>query len=106
MKNMIEGDRDKKHMIKTTIEIPEKKEVGRIIFLEKGIEKIVCLSKQQTRCAHFASLGFTSKMIGLRMEISTRTVEDYLNNIKDKIGFSYKTDFCEKLIKVEGYIDD
>jgi DNA-binding CsgD family transcriptional regulator len=54
----------------------------RIILKNKNIDKLVKLTKQQTKCLHLLAAGYTNKQIASSLELSIRTVENYLNNIR------------------------
>ena len=61
------------------------------------------LSQREIQCLYFLSLGKTVKEIACKTGLSPRTVEHYLNNIKNKTGCHYKSDlinlYQEKLTK-------
>ena len=58
---------------------------------------VVLLSKREAECAKHLITSKTMKEIAKRMEISPRTVEHYLNNIKNKIGCWSKSELIEEL---------
>jgi DNA-binding CsgD family transcriptional regulator len=50
--------------------------------------KEYCLSIQEFRCLSLLSRGKTTKEIGLALGLSSRTVEGYIENIKNKINIT------------------
>jgi len=50
------------------------------------------LSKQQSECLYFLMQGYSAKEIALHMHISFRTVESYLDVIKNKLNCIKKSD--------------
>ena len=52
----------------------------------------VHISKQQQRCLFFLSEGMTMKEIGWELNISPRTVEFYLNLVKNKTGLRRRSE--------------
>jgi DNA-binding CsgD family transcriptional regulator len=59
----------------------------------------VYLSKQEVRCLQLLITGKTSKLIGQALQLSARTVEHYLANIKLKLGVKTKAQLIEKVIQ-------
>lgn len=55
------------------------------------------LTKMQKACASLISKGYTAKAIGKHLNISSRTVETHISNMKDKLGCRNKTDLILKL---------
>ncbi|MDR3443047.1 MAG: LuxR C-terminal-related transcriptional regulator [Legionella sp.] len=56
------------------------------------------LSKRELECLHLTIKGYTAKRIGRELGISHRTVEEYLVNIRIKIGASSKAELIEMTI--------
>lgn len=54
--------------------------------------KTTYLTKRQLQCLRMLAAGKTSKEIGNQLEISQRTVESYINAIKNKTGVIFKSD--------------
>lgn len=52
----------------------------------------VFLPKRQAACYFLLTKGFTSKEIGHRLGLSSRTVESYIAIIKSKLGIHYKNE--------------
>ncbi len=44
------------------------------------------LTRRELDCAKYLAKGFTSKMIAIQLNISYRTVEEYINKLKQKTG--------------------
>ena len=66
----------------------------------KLIEKNIYLSKREFECTSLLVHGRTSKQIAKVMNISHRTVEHYISNIKNKMGVSTKFELIGKLIEL------
>lgn len=72
----------------------EKTEVNRYFILNESDD--LYLTKKQAESAKYFSEGFTSKQIARKMDISFRTVENYLYEVKDKIKFVLGRDIDKK----------
>ncbi len=62
-------------------------------------DKIICLTRRELQCLQMLSSGKTSKEIGNQLAISRRTVEGYINSVKNKTGLTFKNElisFFEK----------
>ena len=59
----------------------------------------VYLSQQELKCLRLLILGKTSKLIAQFLNLSPRTVEYYLDNIKNKLKVETKTQLIEKVIQ-------
>jgi DNA-binding CsgD family transcriptional regulator len=55
------------------------------------------LSKKQIECSHWLLTGASAKEIGLHMKISYRTVEDYIDILKQKLLVRNKSELILKL---------
>lgn len=58
-------------------------------------DKHIKLSLRETQCVNLISKGFTAKGIGKILNISPRTVESYLNNIKSRVSVNSKNSLIE-----------
>lgn len=58
----------------------------------------VYLSKREAQCLQLTIRGQSAKQIGYTLQISRRTVEEYLNNIKLKLGVFSKAELIEKVM--------
>ena len=58
----------------------------------------VYLSKREMECLELTVKGKTSKQIAQLLKISPRTVEEYLANVKSKMGVRSKSELIEKAI--------
>lgn len=61
-------------------------------------------SKRQAQLISYLLKGHSKKSIGKYLNLSPRTIEFYLNNIKDKLGCTNKTDIVDKAFEL-GFID-
>jgi len=62
----------------------------------------VLLSKREWECLSFLSQGKTYKEIAKILSLSPRTIETYINSIKEKTGVSYKSKLIEYFIENKG----
>jgi DNA-binding CsgD family transcriptional regulator len=77
----------------------------RFIFEHQG--EIKFLSQQETICASYFILQFSMREIAVRMQISPRTVETYVNNIKNKLFCNSKSNLISELLNLKiANIDD
>jgi DNA-binding CsgD family transcriptional regulator len=56
-------------------------------------------SKQELKCLRLMVAGKTIKSIGQHLKLSPRTVEHYIENMKQKLNVSTKSDLIEKVIQ-------
>lgn len=67
--------------------------------LIKGKNKDLTLSKREAECLEYLALGKSMKEIGKTLELSPRTIEFYLRNIKNKTGIRSKEEIIVNFIK-------
>jgi DNA-binding CsgD family transcriptional regulator len=70
-------------------------------FTYEDAGEIRFLSKQETICASYLILQFSMREIAIYMQISARTVETYLNNIKIKLGCLSKSNLVNELLNLK-----
>lgn len=58
----------------------------------------VLLTPRETECLEYTVKGFTAKQIAKKLHISSRTVEDYINQVKIKLDVSTKQEMIQKLL--------
>lgn len=61
----------------------------------------VSLTKRQLDCLYYLVKGMTKKQIGKIMELSHRTIEDYLDLVKYKLKCRTKTDLITKALEID-----
>ncbi len=61
----------------------------------------VILNRREYQCVALLLEGMTAKCIGLKLDISSRTVESYLNNVKKKFDIHYKNELIAIMKDVE-----
>jgi DNA-binding CsgD family transcriptional regulator len=61
--------------------------------------EIFSLTQRQLDCVYYLILGMTLKEIGCALHLSHKTVEHYLNNIKDKLKCKSRTELIKKALK-------
>lgn len=59
----------------------------------------VYFSKQEIKCLRLLVLGKSSKSIGQALMLSSRTVEHYLVNIKQKLQIRTNSELIEKIVQ-------
>jgi DNA-binding CsgD family transcriptional regulator len=57
------------------------------------------LTSRQIECLYFLAKGMTAKQIGRELNISQRTIEHYLENLKNKLGCHSKYDLINKALE-------
>lgn len=57
----------------------------------------IYLSSREYQCVQLLKQGYTAKKIGKLLNLSHRTVEHYLENVKNKIGVSSKNELIQML---------
>jgi LuxR family quorum-sensing system transcriptional regulator SolR len=62
--------------------------------------KLLTLTKRQLECCYLLMQGKTTKEIAITIGLSRRTVEDYLNHIRSKLGCNNKTELIIKLTTI------
>jgi DNA-binding CsgD family transcriptional regulator len=68
-------------------------------------ERMLQLSKQEKKCLSELLKGKSAAGIGLNLNLSSRTVESYLTNIKNKMDCYSKEELINKLIKFQNYLN-
>lgn len=58
----------------------------------------MALSKREIDCAKLLLSGLTSKEIGSHLNLSYRTIEDYISSLKRKFNARNKSDLIVKLL--------
>ncbi len=62
-------------------------------FLQKtGLNNSLSLSKRELQCLSFIDKGYSAKFIARELLISPKTIENHINNIKQKTGINYRHD--------------
>lgn len=67
------------------------------IFLGKAFPTVY-LTRRESQCCLLLLYGLTMRDIAQELELSARTVEYYLNNIKRKMGCYYRDQLVKKLL--------
>lgn len=67
------------------------------ILIEQSLNIPVQLSKRELECIHYIMLGSTNRLIAENLEISTRTVEDYIDRIRRKLDCKNKLEIISKI---------
>jgi len=60
----------------------------------------VVLTSREQECLEYTVKGFTAKEIAKKLSISPRTVEEYINQVKVKLGASTKQQMIQKVLNV------
>ena len=61
--------------------------------------QLVHLSKREQQCLHYTIKGYTAKRIARALGISYRTVQEYITNIRIKVGAESKADLIEMVMQ-------
>lgn len=85
--------------IATYIEYDNKKYC--FIFKDKRIS----LSARQLQCLILLLRGKTSKQMGKILKLSSRTIEDYLSVLKEKLNCHDKTELIDVILSTNGFIN-
>lgn len=75
-----------------------------VIFSIEDCYSELCLSEKQSECLFFLLRGKTAKEIAVILQLSSRTVEDHLGEIKSKLKCRTKSEVIEKAI-ASGYMN-
>lgn len=67
-------------------------------FLESIDKNFRLLSSRERQCIDLLLKGFTNKMTAKALNISPRTVESYLNEVKNKLGCTHKSQLVKKFL--------
>lgn len=59
------------------------------------------LSKQQKYCLYYLVKGMTYKQIAAKLQLSSKTVEHYLNRVKIKMNCKSRSELVEKALQLE-----
>lgn len=74
-------------------------------FIEDKYNNNIKLSNQEYQCLRYLSMGYSYKEVGSRLSISARTVENYLNMIKNKTGYYSKSELVTNFLSNKGLLD-
>jgi len=69
-----------------------KTEIKRLYF---NVQPNIYATKQECLCLNLLSKGLTEKEAAAALNLSVRTVESYLNNLKNKLNCKYKSHLLE-----------
>lgn len=70
----------------------------------KGPREDIYFSKRELECIYHMTSGKTTKEIAKILQVSPRTVEFYLKNIKTKMNVSSRTAIIEKFLEYSSLI--
>lgn len=57
------------------------------------------LSKRESECVYYYIRGYTAKQIAQRLTLSYRSIESYLDNVRNKLGTNNKIDMMLRVIE-------
>lgn len=69
-----------------------------------GYENLMQLSKREKDCLRFLKRGYSYQAIGAQLELSHRTVEHYLESVKNKLGLETRSELylvAERLFQLK-----
>lgn len=87
--------------------IPMSLSHSQLNFLKKiGVDLFSDLSKREKEVCHDITKGLTANDIAMKLSLSKRTVESYIENIKEKLNCFSKAELVSKCLDLEsvGYI--
>lgn len=79
------------------------KALGQKSFIIEDNYPELSLSERETECFFYLLRGHSAKAVGTKLNLSVRTIESYLENIKNKLSCSSKTELIEKAYSL-GYL--
>jgi DNA-binding CsgD family transcriptional regulator len=71
-------------------------------YLKQSFDKNL-LTKRESECLFYLLRGKSGREIAMLLDLSTRTIEEYLNNIKDKFKCCTKGQLIEKALSMGFY---
>ncbi len=83
------------------IQSQEPKNYNKYLVFAKNNNRVIALSKQEYNCIKLLEQARSYKEIGKAMQISSRTVESYLESVKNKTGCICKSDMIANLACVD-----
>lgn len=72
--------------------------INKFFFHDNGEFK--CLSKREVECLIFVLRGKTAKKIGILLNISAKTVEEYISSAKNKLGCYSRSELFDKAFEI------
>lgn len=63
-------------------------------YLDEEAEKYVYLTRRESECLFYLARGYSSREIGEMLDLSSRTIESYLNNVKAKLSCTRRSELC------------
>lgn len=109
LNNFISNFNDKANLLihqaeQAKISFPYHEGMGNFLKSNKDVvsNQILNLTKRQKECAYLLLQGKTAKEISEITNLSRRTIETYLNNLKIKLNCHNKASLIAKLIKIIG----
>jgi DNA-binding CsgD family transcriptional regulator len=91
------------------VELIKKENIHQLIKLSKykinTQHGVVTLSKKEAECVLYMLKGLKSKEIAKEMELASRTVDNHIENIKNKLNCSNRSQLSSILVK-GGFIDN
>jgi DNA-binding CsgD family transcriptional regulator len=72
-------------------------EIGQITI--QSDNGLVILTKRESDCIRFLAQGKSMKESAKLLKLSPRTVESYINNVKNKTGFNYKSELLNGILR-------
>ncbi|OGT22550.1 MAG: hypothetical protein A3C55_00025 [Gammaproteobacteria bacterium RIFCSPHIGHO2_02_FULL_42_13] len=73
------------------------------MVVEFGRYKYLMFSKREVECIYYLIRGLSAKQIGRVLNLSSRTIETHVYNIKKKIGGQKKSDIISWVLDDPGF---
>lgn len=86
------------HYINTSLSIISKVSANQLLTQISANPISEKLTQREKDCARYLCLGMNAREIGMHLNLSKRTIESYLANMKDKLLVSSKSELIMKLL--------
>ncbi|WP_058493097.1 PAS and helix-turn-helix domain-containing protein [Legionella worsleiensis] len=90
-------------MILCEFDSKSNKSLGQQSFIIEDNYPEISLSERETECFFYLLRGHSAKSVSTKLNLSVRTVESYLENIKNKLNCTTKSELIEKAYSL-GYL--
>jgi DNA-binding CsgD family transcriptional regulator len=71
-----------------------------------GLHGLFLLTMRELDVLHFLAFGYPASYIAKKLQLSVRTIENYISNIKSKLSCSTKSELIQKAQEIAPFIKD